>query len=83
MNDEESLKVLTRAADLGVTHFDTSNVYGPHKNEELIGRWFKESGRRDEIFLATKFANVINDKLERTGLRGDHDYVGCRMITVV
>ncbi|KAF3761741.1 Aldo/keto reductase [Cryphonectria parasitica EP155] len=60
-DDEESLRVLTRAADIGVTFWDTSDVYGPFKNEELLGRWFKETGRRDEIFLATKFANKFVD----------------------
>ncbi len=57
-DDEESLKVLTRAADLGLTFWDTSDIYGHGKNEELIGRWFKETGRRGEIFLASKFGNL-------------------------
>ncbi|KAH8682115.1 aldo-keto reductase [Xylariales sp. PMI_506] len=60
-NDEESFRVLTRAADLGITFWDTSDMYGPFTNEQLIGRWFKETGRRDEIFLATKFANIFKD----------------------
>lgn len=60
-DDEESLKVLTRAADLGITFWDTSDIYGPFTNETLIGRWFKETGRRDEIFLASKFANKFDD----------------------
>jgi aryl-alcohol dehydrogenase-like predicted oxidoreductase len=60
-NDEESLKVLTRAADLGIKIWDTSDIYGPFTNESLIGRRFKETGRRDEIFLATKFGNKIID----------------------
>lgn len=67
--DSESLKVLTHAADLGCTFWDTSDIYGPHTNERLIGRWFKESGRRQEIFLATKFAITPN------GIRGDAAYV--------
>lgn len=60
-NDDEALKVLTRAADLGITFWDTADMYGPFTNERLIGRWFKETGRRDEIFLATKFANKFVD----------------------
>ncbi|KAI0471002.1 aldo-keto reductase [Xylariaceae sp. FL0804] len=60
-NDEESFKVLTRAADLGITFWDTSDIYGPFTNEQLIGRWFEETGRRDEIFLASKFANRFVD----------------------
>ena len=72
-NDEESLKVLTAAADMGITFWDTSDMYGPFTNEELLGRWFKETGRRDEIFLATKFGNII----EKGGfsIRGDPEYV--------
>ncbi|KAI1151251.1 aldo-keto reductase [Nemania diffusa] len=60
-NDEESYKVLTKAADNGITFWDTADMYGPFTNEKLIGRWFKETGRRNEIFLATKFANKVTD----------------------
>ncbi|KAJ4393956.1 hypothetical protein N0V93_003173 [Gnomoniopsis smithogilvyi] len=60
-DDEESLRTLTRAADLGITFWDTSDLYGPFTNEKLIGRWFKETGRRNEIFLASKFGNKFQD----------------------
>ena len=60
-DDTKSSQVLTRAADLGITFWDTSDVYGPHTNEKLLGKWFKDTGRRNEIFLATKFANSIKD----------------------
>ncbi|KAJ9609551.1 hypothetical protein H2200_005878 [Cladophialophora chaetospira] len=67
-NDEECLKVLTQAADLGINFWVTSDWYGPHINEELIGRWFKETGRRDEIFLCTKFGpRMIDGKPEVFG----------------
>lgn len=67
-DDDESLRVLTRAADLGITFWDTSDIYGPFTNEKLIGRWFKETGRRDEIFLASKFANrFVDGKMEVNG----------------
>lgn len=59
--DEESLEVLTKAADMGITFWDTSDIYGPFTNEELIGRWFTKTGRRNEIFLATKFAHRLED----------------------
>ncbi|KAI0096425.1 aldo-keto reductase [Nemania sp. FL0031] len=59
--DEESFKVLTQAADAGITFWDTADMYGPFTNEKLIGRWFKETGRRNEIFLATKFGNKVTD----------------------
>ena len=56
--DEESLKVLDRAFELGVTHFDTSNVYGRGHNESLLGTFLK--GRRDKALIASKFG-VVRD----------------------
>lgn len=71
-SEEENFKVLSRAADIGVTFWDTADVYGFGHNEgtafrlclieELIGKWFKSTGRRDEIFLATKFGNSLDGK---------------------
>jgi aryl-alcohol dehydrogenase-like predicted oxidoreductase len=52
-DDAESIRTIHRALDLGVTHIDTAEVYGPFTNEELVGRAIK--GRRDDIVLATKF----------------------------
>jgi aryl-alcohol dehydrogenase-like predicted oxidoreductase len=55
-NDEESLNVMARALDLGVTLFDTADMYGSGSNEELIGRFLREDpSRRERIVLATKF----------------------------
>ncbi|MFD6988499.1 aldo/keto reductase [Streptomyces sp. NPDC059943] len=54
--DAESIRTIHRALDLGVTHLDTAEVYGPYVNEELVGRAIK--GRRDEVVLATKFGLV-------------------------
>ena len=72
-DNEQSYKVLTKAADLGITLWDTSDVYGPHTNEQLIGKWFKETGRRDEIFLCSKFGNLRVDG--KPAVRGDPKYV--------
>ncbi|VAW02799.1 Oxidoreductase, aldo/keto reductase family, partial [hydrothermal vent metagenome] len=47
----ESLATLDRAIELGVTFFDTAEVYGPFKNEELLGQAIK--GRRDRLIIAT------------------------------
>ncbi len=70
-NDEECLRVLTQAADMGINFWVTSDYYGPHTNEELIGRWFKETGRRDEIFLNTKFGpRIVDGKLQVSGKPG-------------
>jgi aryl-alcohol dehydrogenase-like predicted oxidoreductase len=54
--DTESIRTVHRALDLGVTHLDTAEVYGPYVNEELVGRAIR--GRRDEVVLATKFGLV-------------------------
>src|SRR5262249_11968650 len=52
-DEKESLATLDRALELGVAFFDSSDVYGPYTNEELLGRAFK--GRRDKVVIATKF----------------------------
>jgi aryl-alcohol dehydrogenase-like predicted oxidoreductase len=67
-DDEESARVLLEALDLGVTHFDTADAYGPFRNEELLGRVLK--GHRAEAFLATKFGFIFNDRAERVGFDG-------------
>ncbi len=53
-DEAESIATLHRSIELGITFLDTSDAYGPHTNEELLGRVFK--GRRNEITIATKFA---------------------------
>ena len=55
-NDEESAATILRALDLGMSFLDTADTYGIGDNEELIGKTIR--GRRDEVFLATKFANI-------------------------
>src|SRR5689334_9687759 len=55
-SDAESTRAIHRALDLGVTHLDTAEIYGPFDNEELVGRAIK--GRRDKVVLATKFGIV-------------------------
>jgi aryl-alcohol dehydrogenase-like predicted oxidoreductase len=55
-SDAESIRAIHRALDLGVTHLDTAEIYGPYTNEELVGQAIK--GRRDEVMLATKFGLV-------------------------
>ena len=72
-DDAQSVAVIHRALDLGVTFLDTADMYGPFVNEELVGRAI--SGRRDEIVLATKFGNVRGANGERLGIRGDAGYV--------
>lgn len=71
---EESLATLGHALDLGVTHFDTSDMYGTGRNEELLGA-FLRGGRRDEVLLATKFGIDRNAAPGARGIRGDAAYV--------
>jgi aryl-alcohol dehydrogenase-like predicted oxidoreductase len=54
--EDESVRTIHRALDLGVTFLDTAEIYGPYHNEELVGRALK--GRRDQVVLATKFGLV-------------------------
>jgi aryl-alcohol dehydrogenase-like predicted oxidoreductase len=55
-SDAESIRTIQRALELGVTHIDTAEIYGPFANEELVGRAVE--GRRDEVVVATKFGLV-------------------------
>src|SRR5437762_8866210 len=55
-SDAESIRTIHRALDLGVTHVDTAEIYGPYTNEELVGRAIKD--RRAKVVLATKFGIV-------------------------
>jgi aryl-alcohol dehydrogenase-like predicted oxidoreductase len=55
-SDAESIRTIQRALELGVTHIDTAEIYGPYTNEELVGRALE--GRRDGVVLATKFGFV-------------------------
>ncbi|MCU1590269.1 MAG: aldo/keto reductase family oxidoreductase [Frankiales bacterium] len=73
-DDAQSVQVIRRALDLGVTLIDTSDVYGPFTNEELVGRALE--GRRDEAFLATKVGLVAGpDGITRDG-RPEHIRAG-------
>jgi aryl-alcohol dehydrogenase-like predicted oxidoreductase len=73
-DEQESIATLNRALELGVTFFDTADAYGPHTNEELIGRVLKPY--RDRIVLATKFG-ILRDpgKPGFRGINGKPDYV--------
>jgi len=73
-DDEESIATIHRALELGVTFFDTADVYGPHTNEQLLGRALR--GHREEAIIATKFG-ILRDpaRPDYRGISGKPDYV--------
>jgi aryl-alcohol dehydrogenase-like predicted oxidoreductase len=72
-SEQESIATIHHAIERGVTFLDTADMYGPFKNEELVGRAIRD--RRDQVFLATKFGNVRGPAGEFLGVRGDPEYV--------
>jgi aryl-alcohol dehydrogenase-like predicted oxidoreductase len=71
-DEDESIKTIHRAIELGVTLLDTADIYGNGENEKLVGKAI--AGRRDEVVLATKFANVVDPDGSRR-IDGRPEYV--------
>ena len=72
-DEQESIATLHRAIDLGVTFFDTADMYGPFTNEILVGKALR--GRRDAVILATKFGVVRSADRGFAGVNGSPEYV--------
>ncbi|MBZ0167034.1 MAG: aldo/keto reductase [Candidatus Omnitrophica bacterium] len=72
-DEDESIRTIHRALDLGITMLDTADMYGPFTNEELVGRAL--TVRRDEIILATKFGVMRSGDGQILGINGHPDYV--------
>jgi len=73
-DEQESLATIDRALELGIDFLDTSDAYGPHTNEQLVGRAIK--GRRNSFFIATKFG-IVRDPADpdKRGIDGSPAYV--------
>jgi aryl-alcohol dehydrogenase-like predicted oxidoreductase len=73
-DDRESIAMIHRALELGITFFDTADMYGPHTNEQLVGRALR--GHREQVTIATKFG-ILRDpaRPEYCGISGKPDYV--------
>jgi aryl-alcohol dehydrogenase-like predicted oxidoreductase len=72
-DDAESLATLERALELGITFFDTADMYGPYTNEELLGRFLR--GKRERVVVATKFAVRRSEDGQYLGISGRPEYV--------
>jgi aryl-alcohol dehydrogenase-like predicted oxidoreductase len=72
-DDVEATATIHRALDMGITLFDTADMYGGGRNEELLGRAIR--GRRNQVVIATKFGNIRNPDGTFKGVNGKPEYV--------
>jgi len=72
-DEAEAIATIHRAIDLGITFFDTADMYGPFTNELLLGKAIK--GKRDQVIIATKFGFVRDEQGRMLGVSGRPDYV--------
>lgn len=72
-DESENLATLARAIDLGITFFDTAEIYGPFKNEILLSKAFK--GKRDRVLVATKVGSEVSDDGQRGQVNGTAAYI--------
>ena len=72
IDDERAFSILRQAIDSGITFFDTADVYGSGRSEELIGQFLRENGLLNKVFVATKFGrmgDLYPDKYTEEGVR--------------
>ncbi|KAG0162997.1 hypothetical protein DFQ30_000898, partial [Apophysomyces sp. BC1015] len=72
-NDDESVKTLERAIELGCTFWDTASLYGSGANERLVGRVLKH--HREKIFICTKFGLIRDENGKILGVSGKREFV--------
>jgi len=72
-DEQENLATLARAIDLGIDFFDTAEIYGPFKNEVLLGKAF--AGKRNKVKIATKVGSEVSDAGERRPVNGTPEYI--------
>jgi aryl-alcohol dehydrogenase-like predicted oxidoreductase len=72
-DEDEAIRTIHRAVELGITFLDTADMYGPFTNERLVGRAVAD--RRDSVEIATKFGNERGEDGSLLGIRGDAGYV--------
>src|SRR5262245_7805990 len=72
-DDAESTRTIHRAIDLGITLFDTADMYGPFKNERLVGAAVRD--RRDRVVIATKFGQKRSEDGKHLGIDGTPEYI--------
>ena len=72
-DDDQSIRTIHRALELGIDFLDTADIYGPFKNERLVGRAVRD--RRNAVILATKFGNVRTEDGKFLGINGRPEYV--------